>query len=253
MQGLQRFIEGAIRRRPPFAAVDLSLRKLAAIEALSRYTALKPEVLGGITIEPNLWPTSALLDWWSVLHRLQGIRNHASRLRETEQIMRARLNLQGRVMGFSTENSDGLWWLMTSADSNAVRLILLLLELSQWQEDLPRLLNGTLARQHRGAWDLTVANAWGALAVEKFSQAFEKTPVGGMTTASLGSAMREVTWANAPQGNAFVFPWPEHGNDLDCGSCRGRPPLGDDGGTGGYPAQGPLGKWVSPDQIAHTR
>ena len=192
MQGLQRFVEGAIQRRPPFAAVDLSLRKLAAVEALSRYTTVKPQVLGSITIEPNLWPTSAVLDWWSVLHRVPGIRNQASRLREAEQIMRARLNLQGRAMGFSTENSDGLWWLMTSADTNAVRLMLLLLEQHQWQEDLPRLLNGTLARQQRGAWDLTVANAWGALAMEKFSQAFENTPVGGTTTASLGSAVREV-------------------------------------------------------------
>jgi uncharacterized protein YfaS (alpha-2-macroglobulin family) len=214
MQGLQRFVEGAIRRRPPFAAVDLSLRKLAAVEALSRYTTLKPEMLGSITLEPNLWPTSTVLDWWSVLYRIQGIRNQASRLREAEQIMRSRLNLQGRTMGFSTESSDGLWWLMTSADTNAVRLMLLLLEQHQWREDLPRLLNGTLARQQRGAWDLTVANAWGALAVEKFSQAFEKTPVGGTTTASLGSAVREVTWTNTPQGNAFVFPWPGTGTTL---------------------------------------
>jgi hypothetical protein len=61
--GLQRFVEGAIQRRSPFAAAALSLRKLAAVEALSRYTALKLQVLGRITIEPNLWPTSAVLDW----------------------------------------------------------------------------------------------------------------------------------------------------------------------------------------------
>jgi Bacterial Alpha-2-macroglobulin MG10 domain len=33
---------------------------------------------------------------------------------------------------------------------------LLLLERHQWQEDLPRLLHGALARQRRGAWDLLV-------------------------------------------------------------------------------------------------
>ncbi|MGH8065828.1 MAG: alpha-2-macroglobulin family protein [Candidatus Entotheonellia bacterium] len=214
MQGLQRFVEGAIRRRPAFPAVDLSLRKLAAVEALSRYTALQPQVLGSITLEPNLWPTSALLDWWSVLYRVPGIRDQASRLREAEQIVRSRLNLQGRSLGFSTERSDGLWWLMTSVDTNAVRLMLLLLEQHQWQEDLPRLLNGTLARQQRGRWDVTVANAWGALAVEKFSQAFEQTPVGGTTTASLANTVREVTWANTPQGNTFLFPWSGTGTTL---------------------------------------
>jgi len=208
IQGLQRFVEGTIQRWPPFAAVDLALRKLTAVEALSRYTTVKPQVLGSIIIEPNLWPTSAVLDWWSVLHRVPGIRNQGSQLRQAEQIVRSRLNLQGRALGFSSANPDGLWWLMTSADTNAVRLMLLLLEQRLWQEDLPRLLNGTLARQQHETWDLTVANAWGALAIEKFSQMFEKTPIGGTTTASLGSAVREVTWAHTPQGDALAFPWP---------------------------------------------
>jgi hypothetical protein len=131
----------------------LSPRKLTAVEALSRYTTVKPQVLGSITIEPNLWPTSAVLDWWNVLHRVPSIHNQESQLRQAEQIVRSRLNLQGRALGFSSENSDGLWWLMTSADTNAVRLVLLLLEQRLWQEDLPRLLNGTLARQQRGTWD----------------------------------------------------------------------------------------------------
>ena len=208
MQGLQRFVEGTVQRRSSFATVDLSLRKLAAVEALSRYTAVAPTLLGSIAIEPNLWPTSTLLDWWSVLHRVPGIRDRESALLQVEQIVRARLNLQGRSLGFSTEGSDGLWWLMSSPDTNAVRLMLLLLELGQWPEDLPRLLAGTLARQQRGAWDLTVANAWGALAVERFSQTFENTPVGGTTTASLNGAAQEVTWANTPQGSTFALPWP---------------------------------------------
>jgi hypothetical protein len=114
IRGLQRFVEGAIQRRSPFAAADLSLRKLAAVEALSRYTALKLHVLGRITIEPNLWPTSAVLDWRSVLHRVSGIRDQVSHLREAEHVVRSRLNLQGRTLGFSTDSSDGLWWLMTS-------------------------------------------------------------------------------------------------------------------------------------------
>jgi alpha-2-macroglobulin len=214
IQGLQRFVEGTVQRRPSLVTVDLSLRKLAALEALSRYTTVSPQLLGGVAIEPNLWPTSTLLDWWSVLYRVPGIRNRESALREAGQIVRARLNLQGRSMGFSTESSDGLWWLMASADTNAVRLILLLLELGQWQEDLPRLLHGVLARQQRGAWDLTVANAWGAVAVEKFSQTFENTPVRGTTTAALNGSAQEVTWANTPTGSAFTFPWPAQGGTL---------------------------------------
>ncbi len=142
---------------------------------------------------------------------------------------------------------------MTSADTNAVQLMLLLLEQQLWQEDLPRLLNGTLARQRHGAWDLTVANAWGALAVEKFSQAFEETPIGGTTTASLESVVRRVTWADTPQGNGFVFPWPETGTTLTVDHARSRAPLGDAGSSGGYSAAGIVGEWVSADQIVHIR
>lgn len=212
--GLRRFVEGAVLRRSALPTVDLSLRKLAALEALSRYGQAEPRLLGSITIEPNLWPTSGVLDWWNLLHRLPGIPGRDARSREAEQIIRARLNLQGTTMGFSTEHSDALWWLMVSPDVNAVRLILHLLETNQWRDDLPRILRGTLARQHRGAWDLTIANAWGALAVEKFSRAFETTPVAGLTTASLAGVTGSLDWAQVPRGKTLVLPWPPTGEDL---------------------------------------
>ena len=83
-------------------------------------------------------------------------------------------------MGFSTERTDSLWWLMVSGDVNAVRLVLSLVDAGQWRDEVPRLMRGALGRQRRGAWDTTVANAWGALAVEKFSRAYERTPVAGI-------------------------------------------------------------------------
>jgi uncharacterized protein YfaS (alpha-2-macroglobulin family) len=213
-KGLQQFVAGAILRRSVLPTADLSIRKLAALEALSRHGKAEPRQLGSVTIEPALWPTSAVLDWWNILHRVPGIADREARLREAEQIVRSRLNLQGTTMGFSTERSDALWWLMVSSDVNALRLILYLLEATQWQDDLPRLLSGALARQRRGAWDLTVANAWGALAVEKFSRAFEAAPVTGTTTASLAGADQRVEWLQAPKGKTLAFPWPAKGEDL---------------------------------------
>jgi uncharacterized protein YfaS (alpha-2-macroglobulin family) len=224
VRGLQRFAEGSLRRRPLVAAADLSLRKLIALEALSRHTSIAPHLLDSVTIEPHLWPTSALLDWWSILHRVHGVRNRDERLQEAEHIVRSRLNLQGRSLAFSTERSDGLWWLMASADTNAVRLVLFLLERGQWHEDLPRLVTGMLARQQRGAWDLTVANAWGALAMEKFSQSFEGTPVTGTTSISLNGSAGEVAWANAPTGDVLSLPWPAKGATLTIDHAGGGHP-----------------------------
>ena len=137
-------------------------------------------MLDSITIEPNLWPTSALLDWLNILQRLEKMPKRAARLQEAQQILRARLNLQGTVMNFSTERTDALWWLMISPDSNAVRALLSLMPLPAWQEDMPRLVRGVLARQQNGHWNTTIANAWGVLAMEKFSSRFEADPGDGL-------------------------------------------------------------------------
>ena len=52
-------------------------------------------MLGSITIDPNLWPDSAVIDWWSILLRVPRLPDREQRLNEAEQIMRARLNQQG--------------------------------------------------------------------------------------------------------------------------------------------------------------
>jgi hypothetical protein len=201
-QGLRKFITGRITRRPELATADLSIRKLQAVEALSRYGKADVGLLASITVQPNLWPTSAVLDWWSVLSRMTSVPDRARRLAEAEQIVRSRLNMQGTVMRFSTEATDSLWWLMVSPDVNAVRLVLLLTRTGQWQQDVPRLMSGALARQRRGAWGLTLANAWGVLAVEKFSAAYEKTAVTGTTTAVLAPVAVQARGSRGrPQGN----------------------------------------------------
>jgi uncharacterized protein YfaS (alpha-2-macroglobulin family) len=211
-EALRRFVDGRLYRWGELPTADLSIRKLAALEALSRYGAADARLLGTVTIEPTLWPTSAVLDWRNLLHRVPTIPNRQRRLAEAEQILQARLTLSGTTMGFSTERADALWWLMVSADVNAVRLLLHLLETGEWRDDVPRLVRGALQRQKRGAWDLTVANAWGVLAVEKFSAAFERTPVTGTTTATLGDATRRMEWTGA--GGGAAFPWPPGRADL---------------------------------------
>lgn len=211
---LQRFVDGALVRDSVLPTTDLALRKVAAIEALSRYGHTTPRLIGSIAIEPTLWPTSAVLEWWGLLHRMPAVPDRAARLREAEQIIRARLNHQGTTLGFSTERADTLWWLMRSPDLNAVRLILHLLETGQWREDLPRLMRGALARQRLGAWDLTVANAWGVLAIEKFAAAFERVPVTGTTSAGLSGVTERFAWATSPTGGTLTLPWPARRGEL---------------------------------------
>jgi alpha-2-macroglobulin len=204
--GLRSFADGKLRR--PSRLPDLSLRKLTALEALSRYGRAEPADLQSIEVELDEWPTSAVLDWWSLLGRMPDAPDRAARLAQAEQIVRARLDLSGTTLRFSSADRDGLWWLMTGPPVNAARLVLLLLDAGAWHDELPGVVRGTLGLQRSGHWDTTPANAWGALAVERFAHTFESAPVIGVTTVALGNERGTVTWAKTPAGDTIELPWP---------------------------------------------
>jgi alpha-2-macroglobulin len=213
-KGLSDFVEGKIVRDGPIQAADLPLRKLAAIDALARAGHADPAMLGSITIDPNLWPDSAVIDWWSILLRVPHIPDREHRLKDAEQIIRARLNEQGTAMHLASDPRNDMWWLMVSPDCNMVRLALLLLDNNLWHDDLPLVMRGALALQMRGAWSETITNAWGTLAVRKFAAAFESTPVAGITSASIQTATQKLDWANDPKGGNLAFDWPASQADL---------------------------------------
>jgi uncharacterized protein YfaS (alpha-2-macroglobulin family) len=193
-QGLQRFVEGRIVRRSALPTADLAVRKLAAVNALARFGDAQPKMLDSITLEPDLWPTSAVIDWLGILRRLEGVKDAPAKREAAEGVLRTRLNFQGTTMTFSTERTDALWWLMISPDSNAIRALLELMDRPSWREDVPRLVRGALGRQQRGHWNTTVANAWGTVAMDKFSAAFEARPVTGTAAIRYGSQSESVRW-----------------------------------------------------------
>jgi alpha-2-macroglobulin len=211
---LRNFITGRAGRESPLPAADLTVRKIAALEALSRYDAVEPNWLDSIEVAPNLWPTSAVIDWHALMKRGTNLKERDRYLSETAQIVRSRLNFQGTTMGFSTERQDYLWWLMVSGDVNANRTLLAFLDEEAWREDLPRVVRGALGRQQSGHWNTTVANAWGVLALEKFSAKFESSPVGGQTQARLEEQRHEHLWDKSASGGAMSFRWPAQSANL---------------------------------------
>jgi hypothetical protein len=202
------FVSGRLQRYSSLQTADLAIRKMAALEALSRSGRVKQELLDSVTLEPNLWPTSAVIDWYLVLQRSPALRQRDVALAQAEQILRSRLNFQGTTMGFSTERQDDLWWLMVSGDVNANRLLLAMLDNPRWAADMGRLARGSLGRQHKGRWNTTVANAWGVLALDKFSQKFEREAVSGSTQMRLGDIVKTQDWNQQPKGASLDLPWP---------------------------------------------
>lgn len=208
LEGLRGFAEGRISTQSSLPTADLTIRKLAALEALSRYGEATADLISTLSPVPHLLPTSALVDWYLLLHRVQGIPGGEGQRRAVEQKLRARLNYQGSLLAFFTEERDRLWWLMASVDSTAARLILAWLETQARPEEMGRLVRGLLARQRQGHWDLTTANAWGVLALEEFARRFESRAVEGRTQVSLAAQIQELDWGGRPRGEVFDFPWP---------------------------------------------
>ncbi len=207
--GLIGFVEGRVIRYSAISTSDLAVRKLAAIEALARTGDVQRRWLDSITIEPNLWPTSAVLDWLSILqHKPEISAQSAQQIEEAQQIIRSRLNFQGTTMGFSTERNDTLWWLMVSGDANANRALLELYSDPKWEPDVPRLVRGALGRQLQGHWNTTVANAWGVLAMKRFSARFEAVPVTGTTRAALEKQNFAAEWSGDKRSAQQLLAWP---------------------------------------------
>ncbi len=194
-RGLIAFVEGRITREFWSPRKDLDVRKLAAIEALSRHGKARGRMLGSVTIAPNQWPTSAVIDWVNILKRVTDVPQREQRLAEATQVLRARLSFQGTKLVFSTEQDDYWWWLMANGDVNTARLMLTVMNDPAWQDDMGRLASGFIGRQQNGAWHTTTANLWGGLALEKFSAKFEAVPVAGTTRASLGAGSAAIDWA----------------------------------------------------------
>jgi len=221
-RGLIAFVEGRIQREFWSPRKDLDIRKLAAIEALSRYGKAQARMLNSITIAPNQWPTHAVIDWLHILRRVQDVPERDKRLAEATQVLKSRISYQGTKLVFSTERDDYWWWLMQNGDVNTARLMLAVMDDPAWKDDMGRLANGFIGRQQSGAWHTTTANLWGGLALEKFSAKFEAVTVAGNTKASMGTGSASVDWSKVDRtkttdatgnlrNNDMFLPWSKSG------------------------------------------
>lgn len=202
VQGLVEFVQGRLARHHWAPSNDLHLRKLLVLEALAREGAMRPAMLDSIQITPDRWPTSAVVDWLSILMRVPEIPQRAQQMAHAQQILRARMLNRGTELVFASD--DNPWWLMRSATSDTARLLSLVADQSTWEEAVPRLAQGLMALQRNGAWRTTTENLLASLAIEKFSQTHESVPVSGKTHVGVdGVVSRTFEWqAPSPQSEA---------------------------------------------------
>jgi len=209
-RGLAAFAEGRIKPEHWSPQADLIVRKLSALEALTRRGGQPLSAISSLEIEPLRLPTSALIDWYLVVKRLPALPERAAKLTAVEREIRNRLSYIGGRLAFTSERSDYWWWLMVSGDANAFRLIEAVLDDPAWKDDLPALVQGAMLRQQRGRWLTTVANVWATIALDRFGGKFERDAVSGSTQALLGNgAAQRFAWpGKTDEANKLLLPWP---------------------------------------------
>ena len=209
-RGLAAFAEGRIKPEHWSPQADLVVRKLSAIEALTRRGHPMRSAVASLEVDARRLPTSALIDWYLIVKRLSALPQREAKLAAADRELRNRLSYLGGRLVLAGERSDTWWWLMVSGDSNALRLIEAVIDDAAWHDDLPALLQGALLRQQRGRWATTVANVWATIALERFSQKFERDAVSGNTHLTLGALpVQNFAWTGkSDEQNALLLPWP---------------------------------------------
>ncbi|ATE64628.1 alpha-2-macroglobulin family protein [Rhizorhabdus dicambivorans] len=206
---LRAVVEGRLTRDTAWQA-DNRIEKLAALAALARNGAGDPALFGQIGMAPADMQSASLLDWVVALHRTPGSDPAAITAAEAE--LRRRIAYEGSRFDL-IDNANAPWWMMSSGDETANRMVAVLAGRPGWQDDLPRLLVGAALRQQRGHWDTTTANAWGVVAARKFTALYPPAAISGTTRLGLLGVSRTASWPSSGP-TLLRFPLPRAGAPL---------------------------------------
>jgi hypothetical protein len=189
---MQAVVEGRLAKDRAGPA-DERLLRVAALAALARNGASTPALVGAIDMVPADMPTATLADWITIVSRTPRLPQAATLRATAEAVLRGRIVYEGTRFDLS-DRAQSPWWMMVSGDEMAIKALDAVFDLPGWSGDLPRMMAGAAARQWRGHWDTTPANAWGAVVVRRFATRYPASAVAGVTTARLGAVTRTRGW-----------------------------------------------------------
>lgn len=220
VDALKAVLDGRLRRED---YGDVRLQRVAAFAALARQGAATAGMLGQLGIGAPDMPTASLADYLAALGRVPGLANGAQLRAEAERILRTRLVYEGTRVDLS-DKGNSPWWLMASDDSAAIKAALVTLGRPGWQDESAKLMVGVAARQQRGHWDTTTANAWGSVAARRFMATYPAAAIAGVTTARYGPASVSRSWPLAEPQRSFSLPLLPQPAPLTLGQSGGTGP-----------------------------
>jgi alpha-2-macroglobulin len=197
-------LDGRLRREYGWSSNDQYLR-LSALAAMARNGAARPAMLGQITLAPADMPTTILAEWLVTIDRTKGA-NKALR-DAAEAILRQRIVYEGTRLDL-TDKANAPWWMMSSGDEMAIKALGAILGRPGWTADEPKMMVGTAARQQRGHWDTTTANAWGAVTARKFAKLYPASAITGITSMTLAGQTLTHGWPRVSDVKPMQFSLP---------------------------------------------
>lgn len=212
VDGLNAWLKGKVSHPEIWSRPDRPLRQVSAVLAISLAAngSFNAKLVDDfIDPQPQLWPTSTLVEWFELLLREPSIKDRDAKLKLADAQIRTRLHAEGNAVSFADVERDAVFWLMSSNDAALARLISILSayeNATSLKDDLPRLVQGLFMRQKSGHWDLTTANAWAAVGLREFGAKFEKDPVAGETLMALDGDRATWAWKNADDGSHLERP-----------------------------------------------
>lgn len=209
LAGLSNFVSGKLTQRYDYYrndSMELTERKILALDALSRYNYAAPELAESLQLDLSKLSTHALTVWVRTVNRSAWPRRDAL-LQPALAELKQRYRITASGLELRNQGHEDRWWLMYASDVTVVKLILTALDVPALQADLDGIVRGAIARQHHGHWQTTQANVWGSLALDKYALHAAKSQLSGKTVVRFGGQSREVDWAASAQGEHFVLPF----------------------------------------------
>ncbi|TGK13804.1 peptidase inhibitor [Leptospira fletcheri] len=199
---LHRFVDGTLSRPSQISSSDTLLRKIAALESISLFTAPEASRIRSLETDPNRLPTETLV---SLRNLYRNVNWDFAKRNKLDQVLRSRLRVQGSSYELASDDPQ-LWWLLSSRDGVQIRLLSSVLKEEGWKADMPKLLRGILNQMKLGHFDITPANALGVLLLKKYRNLYESGSVAGKVKATLGSAEKSMDWKEKEGAISFSLP-----------------------------------------------
>ncbi len=87
---LTSYVEGRLKETTEFSRADESLKKVSALEALSRYRRMKVDSLTSIDYQGTQWPLYTLVEWYQIHLWEKSVPQRTQKLVDLENLLRSR-------------------------------------------------------------------------------------------------------------------------------------------------------------------